>query len=147
MDVEVNEIVGHDRLQAPWNGPIIADGSRERAIPRAEGMRERRHYVDEPCHEGYNTVHVWNMRWRNFMADHPSYTWNPNDIVELTNVSNENFLIELASGSQRLDAGRTTRFTASALDLPQVVTLINAGKLRAEASKRKKYPWQLRSSS
>lgn len=81
------------------------------------------------------------------MADNPSYSWKPNDIVELTNVSKENFLLHLGSGNQRLDAGRTVRLTASALDMPEVVTLINAGKVRAEVSKRKRFPWQLRSSS
>jgi hypothetical protein len=81
------------------------------------------------------------------MADNPSYTWKPTDIVELTNVSKENFLLQLGSGSQRLDAGRTERFTASVLDLQQIVTLINAGKLKAEISKQKRFPWQLRSSS
>lgn len=81
------------------------------------------------------------------MADNASFSWRPDDIVELSNISKENFLLELGSGSQRLDAGRTVRLTASVLDLPEIVTLVNAGKLKVELSKRKKFPWQLRSSS
>jgi uncharacterized protein (DUF1015 family) len=72
------------------------------------------------------------------MAGKSTVTWKRSDILEITNVSSENFLLELPSGSQRLDAGRTQRFTGSILDLPQVVTLVNSGKLKVEHWKRKK---------
>lgn len=81
------------------------------------------------------------------MADQSPFNWLPDDIVEITNTSKENFLLQLPSGSQRLDAGWTVRFTGATLDLPQLVELVNAGKLKVERSKRKKFPWQLRSSS
>ena len=48
------------------------------------------------------------------------FTWKPTDIVEVTNASNENVLLELASGRLRLDAGRTLRLTANALEMPQL---------------------------
>ncbi len=57
-------------------------------------------------------------------------TWKPEDIVELTNTSKENFLLELDSGLMRLDAGRTIRITGCALELAQVNALVNAGKIR-----------------
>lgn len=57
-------------------------------------------------------------------------TWKPEDIVELTNTSKENFLLELDSGLMRLDAGWTIRATGCALELAQVNALVNAGKIR-----------------
>jgi hypothetical protein len=57
-------------------------------------------------------------------------TWKPEDIVELTNTSADNFLLELDSGVMRLDAGRTIRVTGCALELTQVNALINAGKIK-----------------
>jgi len=39
----------------------------------------------------------------------------PDDVIEVTNVSDENVLLDLYSGLLRVDAGRTVRLTASAL--------------------------------
>lgn len=67
------------------------------------------------------------------------FTWKPGDVVEVTNVSGENILLELDSGRLRLDAGRTTRLTASALELPQLMQLIRQGVVKAE-----KFNWRKR---
>ena len=65
-------------------------------------------------------------------------TWKPTDIVEITNTSAENFLLDLDSGVLRLDAGRTIRVTSCALEHHHVNALINAGKLKvAQFQKRK----------
>jgi len=40
------------------------------------------------------------------MAKHDPITWRPSDIVEVTNASGENLLLELSSGPLRLDSGR-----------------------------------------
>lgn len=69
---------------------------------------------------------------------YPTITWKPEDIVELTNTTQENFLLELESGLMRLDAGRTLRVTGCALDLPQVNALVNAGKLTVQKFQRRK---------
>jgi hypothetical protein len=60
------------------------------------------------------------------------FTWNPTDVVVFTNVSGENLLLDLASGPQRLDTGRSLRITASALQQPKVKTLVDAGKIKVE---------------
>jgi hypothetical protein len=67
------------------------------------------------------------------------YTWRPEDVVEVTNTTSENFLLELDSGQLRLDAGRTIRLTGSALEQHQLVALMNAGKIKAE-----KFNWRKR---
>lgn len=67
-----------------------------------------------------------------FMPDKSPYTWQPTDIITVTNVSDENFLLELDSGQLRLDKGRALRLTASALELPQLTALINTGKIKAQ---------------
>jgi hypothetical protein len=67
------------------------------------------------------------------------YTWRPEDVVSVTNTTNENFLLELDSGRLRLDAGRTIRLTGSAMDQQQMVALMNAGKLKVE-----KFNWRKR---
>ena len=72
------------------------------------------------------------------MADSSPINWKPTEVLEITNVSDENFLLELSSGPFRLDAGRVQRFTASVLDAPQVVALANAGKLNVQRWKRRK---------
>jgi hypothetical protein len=67
-------------------------------------------------------------------------TWKPSqgDIIELTNTSSDNFLLELDSGIMRLDAGHTVRVTDCALEQHQVNQLINAGKIKvAKFQKRK----------
>ncbi len=61
---------------------------------------------------------------------YPTITWKPEDIIELANVSKDNFLLELDSGLMRLDAGRTIRVTGCALELAQVNALVNAGKIK-----------------
>ncbi len=71
------------------------------------------------------------------MANKSPFTWKPTDIIEVTNASSENFMLELESGSLRLDAGRTLRLTASALEQPQLMSLINQGKIKTQPYKRK----------
>jgi hypothetical protein len=65
------------------------------------------------------------------MAKQP-FTWQPEDVIEVTNVSGENFILHLDSGELRLDAGRTLRMTASTLDQHHIVQLVNAGKLQIQ---------------
>ncbi len=67
------------------------------------------------------------------------FTWNPSDVVEVTNTTSENVLLELDSGLLRLDAGRTLRLTASALEQPQLKALISQGKVKAH-----KFNWRKR---
>ncbi len=64
------------------------------------------------------------------MANKQPYTWQPEEHITVTNVSAENVLLELNSGPLRLDIGRTLRLTTSALESPQVMGLLNAGKLK-----------------
>ena len=71
------------------------------------------------------------------MADKRPFTWMPTDVVVVTNVSKENVILNLASGPLRLDAGRTLRLTASALEQLEVVALANVGKVKIEPYKRK----------
>lgn len=66
------------------------------------------------------------------MAQRSTITWKPGAVVEFTNISNENLFLELAGGLQRLDAGRSVRITATALDQPQVKALVDAGKVKVE---------------
>jgi hypothetical protein len=74
------------------------------------------------------------------MADYRPYTWKPTEIIEVTNVSDENLLLYLESGVLRVDKGRTVRLTASATDSHEIVALANAGKLQVTPfRKRKKY--------
>ena len=63
---------------------------------------------------------------------YPTITWKPEDIIELTNTTGENFLLELDSGLMRLDAGHTIRATGCALELPQDSALVNGGKLTVQ---------------
>lgn len=67
------------------------------------------------------------------------YTWKPTDVIEVTNVSNENILLDLYSGLLRLDAGRTVRITASALAQHELMALARAGKVKIET-----YRWKRR---
>jgi hypothetical protein len=71
------------------------------------------------------------------MSNKSPFTWKPTDVIEVTNASAENILLELDSGRLRLDAGRTLRLTASALDVPQLTALINARKIEAHPFRRK----------
>jgi hypothetical protein len=66
------------------------------------------------------------------------FTWNPTDIIEVTNASDENILLDLDSGQLRLDAGRTLRLTASALEVPQLTSLVNQGKVKVQPYRLKK---------
>ncbi len=63
--------------------------------------------------------------------------WMPKEVVEVTNLSSENFVLYLPSGMLRLDAGRTMRLTASATEDPELVKLANAGKVRVVPYKKK----------
>jgi hypothetical protein len=62
--------------------------------------------------------------------------WKPTDVVEVTNVSNENLILELESGPLRLDAGRSYRLTGSALQQSRIKVLLDAGKLKVEPYRR-----------
>jgi hypothetical protein len=72
------------------------------------------------------------------MAPKQPYTWNPSDVIEVTNVSGENILLELDSGRLRLDAGRTLRLTDCALHVPQVTALVNTGQIKMQPFKWKR---------
>ncbi len=65
------------------------------------------------------------------MAKHDPITWHPSDIIVVTNASSENVLLELSSGPQRLDRGRSLRLTASALQQPAIKALLDDGKIVA----------------
>jgi hypothetical protein len=71
------------------------------------------------------------------MPDQLPYTWKPDDVIEVTNVSHENILLELDSGLLRLDIGRTLRLTASTLKVAQLNALVNAGQVKV-----KPYRWK-----
>jgi hypothetical protein len=73
------------------------------------------------------------------MSDKAPFTWNPSEVITVTNASTENILLELDSGPLRLDAGRTLRLTSSAMEQPQVMRLIREGKITAE-----KFNWRKR---
>jgi len=72
------------------------------------------------------------------MPSKSPFTWKPTDIVEVTNASAENVLLELDSGLLRLDAGRTLRLTASALEQQQLTALVNQGKVKVQPYKLRK---------
>lgn len=72
------------------------------------------------------------------MANKSPFTWRPTDIVEVTNASAENVLLELDSGQLRLDAGHTLRLTASALKQHQLSELVNQGKVKVQPYKLRK---------
>ena len=55
----------------------------------------------------------------------------------MTNVSDENILLDLYSGLLRLDVGRMVRLTASALAQHEVLALERAGKVKVEAYRGK----------
>ena len=74
------------------------------------------------------------------MADYRPYTWKPTEILDVTNVSEENILLHLDSGLLRLDKGRSLRMTASAMESHELTALANAGKLKVEPY-RKKSRW------
>jgi hypothetical protein len=65
------------------------------------------------------------------------FTWKPTDVIEVTNVSEENVLLELYSGLLRLDAGRKIRLTASALAQHEVLALSRVGKVKIETYRGK----------
>jgi hypothetical protein len=69
------------------------------------------------------------------MAKRDPITWHPTDLVEVTNASGENLLLELGSGPLRLDSGRTLRLVASALSQPAVKALLDQGKITARPQK------------
>ena len=69
------------------------------------------------------------------MAERNPLTWQPHEVVEVTNVSDENLLLELRSGPFRLDVGRSYRVTASALEQPPIRALLERGLIKATAVK------------
>lgn len=56
--------------------------------------------------------------------------------MRLRNLSQEHILLELPTGSMRLDMGRSHRFTTDVLDLAQVKQLLSEGKVAAEADNK-----------
>ncbi|MGQ9490775.1 MAG: hypothetical protein ACUVR4_04800 [Anaerolineae bacterium] len=74
------------------------------------------------------------------MPSKTPFTWKPTDIIEVTNTSPENILLELNSGLLRLDAGRTLRLTASALEQQQLTALIHQGKVKVQPYKIRTSP-------
>ncbi len=66
----------------------------------------------------------------------PLITWKPKDVVILTNTADQTLLLDLDSGPQRLDKGRTLRITADALDQPAIKALVDAGKISVERWKK-----------
>ncbi len=54
------------------------------------------------------------------------------NIIVLANTSKENFIFDLPSGRQRLDAGRRMRTRRSILDFEQVKALVDGGKLTVQ---------------
>jgi len=71
------------------------------------------------------------------MPSKSPFTWKPTDVIEVTNASAENIELDLDSGRLRLDVGRTVRLTASALEVPQLTSLANQGKVKVQPYKRK----------
>jgi hypothetical protein len=65
------------------------------------------------------------------------FTWKPTDVIEVTNVSDENILLDLYSGLLRVDIGRSVRLTASALAQHEVLALSRIGKLKVEVYRGK----------
>jgi hypothetical protein len=78
------------------------------------------------------------------MANKSPFTWKPTDIVEVTNASPENILLELDGGLLRLDAGHTLRLTTSALEQHQLTALVNQGKVKVQPYKLRPTPRPLR---
>jgi hypothetical protein len=72
------------------------------------------------------------------MANQRPFTWKPSDVIEVTNTTGENILLDLDSGRLRLDAGRTTRLTASAREQPQLTALVNQGRVKVRSYNWKK---------
>jgi hypothetical protein len=72
------------------------------------------------------------------MASNSPYMWKPTEILEITNVSDENILLELDSGLLRLDKGRTLRMTASVMENLEIVRLANTGKLKVDPYRKKR---------
>lgn len=70
------------------------------------------------------------------MPNKSPFTWKPTDIVEVTNPGSANVLLELPSGRLRLDAGRTLRLTANALETPQLAELVKQGAVKVQPYKR-----------
>lgn len=66
------------------------------------------------------------------MANQRPFTWKPSNVIEVTNTTAGNILLELDSGPLRLDAGRTTRLTAAALEQPQLMQLVRQGSVKTE---------------
>ncbi len=62
-------------------------------------------------------------------TDTPKLTWVVKDFVWLENTSLENLLLDLPSGTLRLDMKRAQRFRPDILGLPQIQALVSEGKL------------------
>ena len=64
------------------------------------------------------------------MPGQSPFSWNPRDLIEVSNISNENLLLDLKSGPVRLDLGRTLHLTASAMEQPPISALVKGGKIK-----------------
>ena len=69
----------------------------------------------------------------NVSASAPWMT-NKDDIIFLSNTSQENFIFDLPTGRCRLDAGRRMRTLRSILNFDQVKALVDGGKLVVQKS-------------
>ncbi len=56
-------------------------------------------------------------------------TWEVEDYIWLENIGDEHLMLQLKSGSLRLDKGRRYRFRKDILEDPQVHALLDARKL------------------
>ena len=61
--------------------------------------------------------------------DNLSWMQNKDKVVTLSNVSSQNFILELPTGRCRLDAGRTLRTLGSVTASPSIKALIDKGDL------------------
>ena len=58
--------------------------------------------------------------------------WKPGKYVTLRNASERHILLNLPTGTLRLDKGHALRFTADVVDVEMVRKLIDAGEIRVE---------------
>lgn len=59
----------------------------------------------------------------------PERDWDPGKFVLVHNKSSHNILLDLPTGTFRLDAGRTFSMTPDIVDVPQVKELVAAGQV------------------
>lgn len=65
-------------------------------------------------------------------GDRLTWVQDPKDVIVLVNRTEKNYVLELATGLYRLDAGRKMRTLRSILNNAQVKKLVDAGSLAIE---------------